>query len=210
MSTMGSSAGSSSTSSACSAASRCSSAIWCGGFAIALVTGGELRSVMPGRVGRPVVPRQAGPLSWLVRRMASSTARPAPKISLARSYGSCFCCARLHPAPPTSRVRWHLIDAEGAILGRMATEIATLLRGKHKPIWAPHVDTGDHVIVINASKLAIDPQEGDRQAVPPPHGIPGRYPHREPRALDRSVTPSASCGSPCAGCFPRARWVARC
>ena len=43
--------------------------------------------------------------------------------------------------------QWHVIDAEGAILGRMSTEIATLLRGKHKPIWAPHVDTGDHVIV---------------------------------------------------------------
>ena len=75
-----------------------------------------------------------------------------------------------------------MIDAEGAILGRMSTEIATLLRGKHKPIWAPHVDTGDHVIVINASKLGIDPQEGDREAVPPPHRLPRRYPHREPRA----------------------------
>ena len=41
--------------------------------------------------------------------------------------------------------RWLVIDAEGAILGRMSTEIATLLRGKHKPIWAPHLDTGDHV-----------------------------------------------------------------
>ncbi len=51
---------------------------------------------------------------------------------------------------------WYEIDAEGAILGRLATEVATLLRGKHKPIWAPHVDTGDHVIVVNAAKLAVD------------------------------------------------------
>ena len=45
---------------------------------------------------------------------------------------------------------WHLIDADGAILGRLATEVATLLRGKHKPILAPHIDTGDHVIIVNA------------------------------------------------------------
>jgi large subunit ribosomal protein L13 len=50
---------------------------------------------------------------------------------------------------------WHLIDAEGAVLGRLATEVATLLRGKHKPIFAPHIDTGDHVVIINASKLAV-------------------------------------------------------
>jgi large subunit ribosomal protein L13 len=52
--------------------------------------------------------------------------------------------------------KWHVIDADGAILGRLATEVATLLRGKHKPIWAPHVDTGDHVVIVNAAKLAID------------------------------------------------------
>jgi len=51
--------------------------------------------------------------------------------------------------------QWHVIDADGAILGRLATEIATLLRGKHKPIWAPHVDTGDHVVIVNAAKLAV-------------------------------------------------------
>ena len=55
---------------------------------------------------------------------------------------------------------WHLMDADGAVLGRLATEIATLLRGKHKPIFAPHIDTGDHVIVINASKLAVSPRKG--------------------------------------------------
>jgi large subunit ribosomal protein L13 len=50
---------------------------------------------------------------------------------------------------------WHVIDAEGAVLGRLATQVATLLRGKHKPIYAPHVDTGDHVIVVNAAKLDL-------------------------------------------------------
>ncbi|HEY4566956.1 50S ribosomal protein L13 [Planococcaceae bacterium Storch 2/2-2] len=50
---------------------------------------------------------------------------------------------------------WYVIDAEGQTLGRLASEIATLLRGKHKPTFTPHVDTGDHVIVINAEKIHL-------------------------------------------------------
>jgi large subunit ribosomal protein L13 len=59
------------------------------------------------------------------------------------------------PKPADIERTWHLIDAEGAVLGRLATEIATLLRGKHKPIFAPHIDTGDHVVVVNAAKIAV-------------------------------------------------------
>jgi large subunit ribosomal protein L13 len=51
--------------------------------------------------------------------------------------------------------RWLLIDAEGRTLGRLATHVATLLRGKHKPIYTPHVDTGDHVVVINAKRVRL-------------------------------------------------------
>ena len=50
---------------------------------------------------------------------------------------------------------WHVIDAEGKTLGRLATEAATLLRGKHKPTFTPHVDCGDYVIVINAEKITL-------------------------------------------------------
>lgn len=50
---------------------------------------------------------------------------------------------------------WHVLDAKDQVLGRLATEAATLLRGKHKPTWAPHFDGGDHVIVINATAFAI-------------------------------------------------------
>ena len=50
---------------------------------------------------------------------------------------------------------WHEVDAQGAVLGRMATEVARLLRGKHKPTFAPHLDTGDHVIVVNAAKVVL-------------------------------------------------------
>jgi large subunit ribosomal protein L13 len=51
--------------------------------------------------------------------------------------------------------KWYVIDAEGKTLGRLAVEAAKLLRGKHKPIFTPHVDTGDHVIVINAAKVNL-------------------------------------------------------
>jgi len=68
---------------------------------------------------------------------------------------------------------WHEIDADGAILGRLATEVATLLRGKHKPIWAPHVDTGDHVIVVNASKIAVDPRKQLQKTYYRHSGFPG-------------------------------------
>lgn len=51
--------------------------------------------------------------------------------------------------------KWYLLDAEGKTLGSLATEAATLLRGKHKPIFTPHVDTGDFVVVINADKVVL-------------------------------------------------------
>jgi len=51
--------------------------------------------------------------------------------------------------------QWHVIDASDVVLGRLATQAAILLRGKHKPIFAPHVDTGDFVIIVNAAKVAL-------------------------------------------------------
>jgi large subunit ribosomal protein L13 len=51
--------------------------------------------------------------------------------------------------------KWYVVDAEGKTLGRLATEVAAILRGKHKPTFTPHVDTGDHVIILNASKIEL-------------------------------------------------------
>ena len=51
--------------------------------------------------------------------------------------------------------KWYVVDAEGKTLGRLASEVARVLRGKHKPVYTPHIDTGDYVIVINASKVAV-------------------------------------------------------
>lgn len=68
---------------------------------------------------------------------------------------------------------WLVIDAEGLVLGRVATEAATLLRGKHKPIFAPHVDTGDHVIIVNASKLDIPVRKAAANTYYRHSGYPG-------------------------------------
>jgi len=59
--------------------------------------------------------------------------------------------------------QWWLVDAEGMPLGRMATRIATVLRGKHKPIYTPHLDTGDNVVVINASKVALTGRKAEQK-----------------------------------------------
>jgi large subunit ribosomal protein L13 len=57
--------------------------------------------------------------------------------------------------PETVKRDWYVIDAENKVLGRLATEIARRLRGKHKPEYTPHVDTGDYIVVINADKVAV-------------------------------------------------------
>lgn len=57
--------------------------------------------------------------------------------------------------PSDIEQRWFVVDAEGMVLGRLATEIARVIRGKHKPTYTPHMDTGDNVIVINASKVKV-------------------------------------------------------
>jgi large subunit ribosomal protein L13 len=59
--------------------------------------------------------------------------------------------------------KWYVIDAEGIPLGRVATAAATLLRGKHKPIYTPHLDTGDHVIIINAEKVVLTGRKLDQK-----------------------------------------------
>ena len=68
---------------------------------------------------------------------------------------------------------WHVVDAEGLVLGRLSTEVARILRGKHKPIYAPHVDTGDFVIVINADKVALTGNKREAKLAYRHSGYPG-------------------------------------
>lgn len=77
------------------------------------------------------------------------------------------------PKPTEIERAWHVIDADGAVLGRLASDVATLLRGKHKPAWAPHVDAGDHVIVVNAAKIAATPRKVESKIYWRHSGYPG-------------------------------------
>jgi len=69
--------------------------------------------------------------------------------------------------------QWHVIDATDVVLGRLASQTARLLRGKHKPIFAPHVDTGDFVIIVNASKVALTGTKREDKLAYRHSGYPG-------------------------------------
>ena len=63
----------------------------------------------------------------------------------------------------TMERKWYIVDAEGMVLGRLASQVAAILRGKHKPIYTPHVDCGDHVIIINADKVVLTGKKLDEK-----------------------------------------------
>ena len=77
--------------------------------------------------------------------------------------------------PKASEIQraWHVVDADGMVLGRLCTEVARILRGKHKPVFAPHMDMGDHVIIINASKIVMTKGKADKNMVYTYSGYPG-------------------------------------
>jgi large subunit ribosomal protein L13 len=77
------------------------------------------------------------------------------------------------PKPEHIERRWYVVDASGQVLGRLASEVATLLRGKHKPMFAPHMDTGDHVIVINADKVELTGNKTTQKVAYRHSGYPG-------------------------------------
>lgn len=86
------------------------------------------------------------------------------KVHLVRTYS---------PKPGEITRQWHVIDATDVVLGRLASHIATLLRGKHKPTYAPHVDTGDFVVVINADKVALTGSKREQKMDHRHSGYPG-------------------------------------
>ncbi len=69
--------------------------------------------------------------------------------------------------------KWYVVDASGMVLGRLSTQVATILRGKHKPIYTPHVDTGDHVIIVNADKVVLTGRKLDQKKYYRHTGYPG-------------------------------------
>ena len=66
-------------------------------------------------------------------------------------------------SPSTIERKWYVVDATGHTLGRLTSEIAKILRGKHKPIYTPHIDTGDYVIVVNADKIKVTGKKLDQK-----------------------------------------------
>ena len=88
----------------------------------------------------------------------------AERVSAVRTY-----------TPRASEIErnWHVVDAEGLTLGRMSTEVARVLRGKHKATFSPHIDTGDHVIIVNADKVVLTAGKADRKMVHRHTGYPG-------------------------------------
>lgn len=78
-----------------------------------------------------------------------------------------------HPKPADLQRDWLLVDAQGQVLGRLATQIAHLLRGKHKPTWAPNVDGGDFVIVVNASQVQLTGRKAQQKIYYRHTGYPG-------------------------------------
>ena len=77
------------------------------------------------------------------------------------------------PRPGDVERHWYVIDAQGQVLGRLASEVAKILRGKNKPIFAPHVDTGDHVIVVNAAKVVLTGGKENEKVYSHHSGYPG-------------------------------------
>ena len=75
--------------------------------------------------------------------------------------------------PQTVERDWYVVDADGKTLGRLATEIATRLRGKHKPVYTPHVDTGDYIVVVNAEKVRVSGSKAAAKMYHNHTGYPG-------------------------------------
>ena len=73
----------------------------------------------------------------------------------------------------TMERKWYIVDAEGMVLGRLASQVAAILRGKNKPIFTPHVDCGDHVIIINADKVVMTGRKLDQKIYYHHTGYPG-------------------------------------
>ena len=82
--------------------------------------------------------------------------------------------------------KWHLVDASGRILGRLATQVAILLRGKHKPHYTPHLDTGDFVVVVNAEKVVLTGSKPRDKVYYRHSGYPGGLKAQTPERLFKS------------------------
>lgn len=110
------------------------------------------------------------------------------------------------PADAEAARRWYVVNAEGQTLGRLATQIAAILKGKHKPIYSPSVDCGDYVVVINAEKIEVTGRRMEQKYYHRHSGYPGglssislqhqleKYPHRVLQAAVKGMLPKNALG----------------
>ena len=113
------------------------------------------------------------------------------------------------PKPADIKRRWHVIDATDVVLGRLASQTAILLRGKHKATFAPHVDTGDFVIIVNADKVALTGDKREQKLAYRHSGYPGGL-----RAVGYGEllekNPARPSRRPSGACSPRTASAASC
>jgi large subunit ribosomal protein L13 len=108
------------------------------------------------------------------------------------------------PSPDAIATRWHVIDAEGQVLGRVATAVARLLQGKHKAVYTPFLDTGDHVIVTNAARVKLTGRKEDQKLYRAHSGYEGGL--REERAKEvRQRHPSRLVEEAVRGMLPKSK-----
>ena len=110
------------------------------------------------------------------------------------------------PKPGGVDQKWYVVDAENAVVGRLCSRVATMLRGKHKPIFAPHVDTGDFVVIVNAGKVALTGSKREQKKAYRHSGYPGglksvgyvelleKHPERAVEKAIRGMLPKNSLG----------------
>lgn len=108
------------------------------------------------------------------------------------------------PSPQDISRAWHVLDADSESLGRLASQAARLLMGKHKPIFSPFLDTGDHVIVINAAKVRLTGRKEDQKMYRRHSGYPGGFSEISARKL-RAVRPAKLVYEAVAGMLPKTK-----
>jgi large subunit ribosomal protein L13 len=108
------------------------------------------------------------------------------------------------PSPEGIERRWHLIDAEEAVLGRVASKAALILMGKHKPSYTPFLDTGDHVVVVNAEKVKLTGRKEEQKIYRRHSGYPGGLTEIQARKV-RAVRPTRMLEEAIQGMLPKSK-----
>jgi large subunit ribosomal protein L13 len=111
--------------------------------------------------------------------------------------------------PETVKRDWFVVDANGQTLGRLATEVARRLRGKHKPEYTPHVDTGDYIVIVNADKITVTGNKAQAKMYYHHTGFPGGLKSASFEKL-LAAKPKSLSRSPLKACSRRVLWVAPC